>query len=1074
MQRRSPNAVLAVLAALAMLAPSVIDPTAVLADAYDDACASPTTTIPGSSTAAISVTSTSVVLIAAGTFQGGINSWASGGVVCVATGATFSPPYMNNASGALFGRGHVVMPGTSVSGGFTFDNFGQADFPNGFNTNGPATLTNHAGATWSMPNGFNTSARFVNDGVATLSNGFNQNAGGVVQNSGTLTITGATNLNGSVINTGQLDLAGSVNLNGGALLGNACILRIRGGFNNNSSVLNGGLIQFDPGTTWQNNGSFLQGPIGITTGANMINSGSVTGFGPYSFSGNTVTQGTFSGLSGAQPIVFDDTSPTGSQIFDTENGTITNVVAGSVPLMDRADLPFGCGTVPPLTADVSVVQVGPADVAPGGTVTYTIVVVNRGPIAATGVVVTEALPPALSGVSADNGGVVGGGTVSWDIGAMAVGAPRILTVTGTAPASGTLVAVVSATSTSTDGRPENNNGSSPNAIVTTVIDAAPPANQAPVVDDVSVVGVPTSTVGGVVPMSDPDAGQVVTASLTTPPAHGSATVGADGSFQYDPAGAFTGVDAFVATGCDNGTPSLCDTGTVTITIAPLPAEDTASTADGVPVAIDVGGNDLGDTGPPDVVAGPSNGTTTVESDGSVTYSPTPGFVGSDTFEYEVCSEVTPSVCAQATVTIEVTAAPNQAPNVGDGSASTTATIPASGNVTVSDPDAGQTITMSVAVQPANGAATVDDSGAFTYTPTGSFTGIDAFTVFGCDDGTPSLCESGSVTVTVNPLAVDDSATTTDGVPVTVDVGANDLGDTGAPTIASGPANGTATVQGDGSIAYNPSPAFTGTDAFDYEICSTVTPAVCAQATVTVVVGAMPNRPPIVGDATAATTATVPATGSVTVSDPDGGQIVAMSVAVSPANGTASVDDTGGFSYTPTGPFTGADTFTVQGCDDGSPSLCDTGTVTVTISPLAIDDAATTSDGVSVEVDVESNDIGDADPPTIVTPPTHGTAVIGSIIYTPDPGFAGIDLMTYQICSPNDETLCTTAVLAITVTGVAAPTVPLPTPPPTDVSRDGPLAIEPGSVGLVTVCAILGLGVIAAGAAAFHRRRLGDR
>ena len=132
--------------------------------------------------------------------------------------------------------------------------------------------------------------------------------------------------------------------------------------------------------------------------------------------------------------------------------------------------------------------------------------------------------------------MVGGGTVTWTVGTLAPGATRIFTVTGTAPASGTLVAVVSATSTSVDGRPGNNDGSSPNAIVTTVVDAAPPANQPPVVDDVSMDWIPTARLTGVVPMSDPDAGQVVTASLTTPPAHGTATVGPDGSFEWVPDG----------------------------------------------------------------------------------------------------------------------------------------------------------------------------------------------------------------------------------------------------------------------------------------------------------------------------------------------------------------------------------------------------------------------------------------------------------------------------------------------------------------------------------------------------------
>ena len=120
---------------------------------------------------------------------------------------------------------------------------------------------------------------------------------------------------------------------------------------------------------------------------------------------------------------------------------------------------------------------------------------------------------------------------------------------------------------------------------------------------------------------------------------------------------------------------------------------------------------------------------------------------------------------------------------------------------------------------------------------------------------------------------------------------------------------------------------------------------------------------------------------------------------------------------------------------------------MTVSPLAVDDAATTTDGAPVEVDVQANDIGDAGAPTIVTPPTNGTAVIGSIIYTPNPGFVGTDRVTYQICSPNDLSLCDAAVLTITVTAAAPTPVPTATPPPTDVSPLGPLATMPGGVRL---------------------------
>ena len=193
----------------------------------------------------------------------------------------------------------------------------------------------------------------------------------------------------------------------------------------------------------------------------------------------------------------------------------------------------------------------------------------------------------------------------------------------------------------------------------------------------------------------------------------------------------------------------------------------------------------------------------------------------------------------------------------------------------------------------------------------------------------------------------------------------------------------------------------------------------------------------------------------------------MTVSVAAANGTATIDDTGAFTYTPTGTFTGTDTFTVEGCDDGTPSLCDTGTVTVTVSPLAVDDAAATTDGTPVEVDVEANDVGDVLAPAIVIPPTNGTAVVGSIIYTPNAGFVGTDQVTYQVCSPNDQTACDTAVLTITVTAAPTP-VPTDTPPPTDATRD-PFRAVPGGAAMLAACAVLAATIAAAGAVAYRRR-----
>lgn len=73
-------------------------------------------------------------------------------------------------------------------------------------------------------------------------------------------------------------------------------------------------------------------------------------------------------------------------------------------------------------------------------------------------------------------------------------------------------------------------------------------------------------------------------------------------------------------------------------------DDTATTNKDTPVGIPVLANDTLDgqpvqladlAGPPTVVSQPINGTVTVHADGSMTYDPNPGFVGVDSFEYEI-------------------------------------------------------------------------------------------------------------------------------------------------------------------------------------------------------------------------------------------------------------------------------------------------------------------------------------------------------------------------------------------------------------------------------------------------------
>ena len=165
----------------------------------------------------------------------------------------------------------------------------------------------------------------------------------------------------------------------------------------------------------------------------------------------------------------------------------------------------------------------------------------------------------------------------------------------------------------------------------------------------------------------------------------------------------------------------------------------------------------------------------------------------------------------------------------------------SGTVEGSDPD-DDTVTFSRGIPPRSGRVVVAPDGSFTYTPLRGFSGVDTFAVIACDDGDPQLCSTATVTVNVYPIAVDDRDSTTEGTPVSIPVLGNDSGAMNEPPeVTSPPSSGTVRVVGK-RIVYEPDAGFTGTDSFDYRICSPGAVPLCAEATVTVDVAPAPAPP----------------------------------------------------------------------------------------------------------------------------------------------------------------------------------------------------------------------------------------
>jgi len=98
-----------------------------------------------------------------------------------------------------------------------------------------------------------------------------------------------------------------------------------------------------------------------------------------------------------------------------------------------------------------------------------------------------------------------------------------------------------------------------------------------------------------------------------------------------------------------------------------------------------------------------------------------------------------------------------------------------------------------------------------------------------------------------PTASDDSAQTTEGQSVTTSVLANDSDpdgslDASSVQVESGPSDGTASANSDGTITYEPNAGFTGTDSYTYTVADSEG-ARSEEATVTIEVNAPENQAP---------------------------------------------------------------------------------------------------------------------------------------------------------------------------------------------------------------------------------------
>ena len=502
--------------------------------------------------------------------------------------------------------------------------------------------------------------------------------------------------------------------------------------------------------------------------------------------------------------------------------------------------------------------------------------------------------------------------------------------------------------------------------------------------------------------------------------------------------------------CQAAAPSNCADASVVVTVNPAAmnaVDDTAGPINGLAGAngvVDLLANDTLDGAPaaqPDVVftvlsADPP---LIVRTDGQVDVAPdTPA--GSYTVTYRLCEQLNPANCDQATVTVQVQASPIDA--IDDNAPAAIGSVAggqAIANVAVNDllngvaADPARILLSQIASSHANVQLHVA-SGAVTVSPR-TPAGTHSVTYRLCERLNPTNCDTAVASLAVALPAIDAQDDTLPPIPGGVaaigvlDVLANDRYDGGTATatavVLAPVVQGPLTLHADGRLdvaAGTPG----GTYTLTYTLCDVINPANCDSATVTIVVSATaitaaddPGQTPQGSPLAIAVLANDTYAGT-----PADATRVLVRDLTTPAHGTAAVNADGSVTYTPTGYFSGTDSFQYDACERAVPANCATATVTVTVlanTVTAVDDQARARQA-PVVIPVLANDtVGHAplDPAslTVLVAPAHGqvTCAQGACTYTATARYVGMDRFEYRVCDVSVPTpVCAQAAVEIEV------------------------------------------------------------
>jgi len=547
-------------------------------------------------------------------------------------------------------------------------------------------------------------------------------------------------------------------------------------------------------------------------------------------------------------------------------------------------------------------------------------------------------------------------------------------------------------------------------------------NDAPVANNQNLQLNEDSILNGTLTANEVD-GDPLTYVITAQPTHGAVT-GTLPNFTYTPNLNYFGADNFSFKANDTHVDSNIATINLTInSVNDVPTADNKiiNTPVNTPVAVTLSGTDV-ENSPLTfaIVSSPSHGSLSGSSP-SLTYTPTNGYAGSDSFTYTANdSQATSPV---ATVSINVNSG-NQPPVANNQSLSTNEDVDLALVLTGSDPEA-QPITYIVLTQPAHGSL-IGTAPSLTYHPNPNYFGSDSFTFKVNDSQVDSNIATISITMTaVNDAPVANNLTIGTAVNQSVGIvltGADIDNDPLTFSVTATPQHGTLTGN-EPNLIYTPANNYSGTDSFTYKANDGSLDSTPATVSLTISAG---NMPPIANpqEVTLAEDTTIPIV--LSASDPEGAPLT-YSFLHPVVNGYLS-GSAPNLTYNPNGNFYGTDYFIFRVWDGVQWSQEATVNIVVTAvndAPRAIPQPVTTTKNVFLDIQLTGSDVdGDILSFSIANAPQNGSLgpinpQTNIVRYTPNSNYVGQDFFRF---TASDGTL-NSGPSSITITITDAGNVP---------------------------------------------------